>query len=306
MKKIIVLLFAVLPMVAMAQQVFVVDVSVLSEKEDNERMGVVLQKDADTEAFYNLMMELKSHSDKMSATKTIADVKKRDAKGSVEDVMKESFAKLDELQKMGLVSEAEVQKMKAEMSANISRETKKDAEAMKMLQQDASQPGSSNPSALKEKIRSYCVGKRFFRSADKKYGMVVVSDKKADGKVYWGLMDATTGRMVIEPNRFDAVSADKEHGYFTKDGYAIAGLEGKYVLINKTGRVIVNNGYKKLGFYNDCKILKAANAEWKVGIIDYQGNVLEPFVHSSFQSESLAKAANRIFKEKGSVKVEIW
>ena len=132
MKKIIVLLFAVLPMVAMAQQVFIVDVSVLSGEGNNERMGVVLQKDADTEAFYNLMMELKSHSDKMSATKTIADVKKRDAKGSVEDVMKESFAKLDELQKMGLVSEAEVQKMKAEMSANISRETKKDAEAMKV------------------------------------------------------------------------------------------------------------------------------------------------------------------------------
>ena len=305
MKKIIVLLFAVLPMVAMAQQVFVVDVSVLSEKEDNERMGVVLQKDADTEAFYNLMMELKSHSDKMSATKTIADVKKRDAKGSVEDVMKESFAKLDELQKMGLVSEAEVQKMKAEMSANISRETKKDAEAMKMLQQDASQPGSSNPSALKEKIRSYCVGKRFFRSADKKYGMVVVSDKKADGKVYWGLMDATTGRMVIEPNRFDAVSAHKEYGYFTKDGYTIAGLEGKYVLINKTGRILLDGGYDNLSFYDDCRILKARKAD-KVGIIDYQGNVLEPFVHSSFQSESLAKAANRIFKEKGSVKVEIW
>ena len=42
MKRIIVLLFAVLPMTAMAQQVFVVDVSVLSEKEDNGRMGVVL------------------------------------------------------------------------------------------------------------------------------------------------------------------------------------------------------------------------------------------------------------------------
>mgnify|MGYP004691367167 FL=1 len=112
--------------------------------------------------------------------------------------------------------------------------------------------------------------------------------------------------MVIEPDRFDAVSADKEHGYFTKDGYAIVGLEDKAVLIDKTGRVIVNNGYKKLGFYNDCKILKAANAEWKVGIIDYQGNVLEPFVHNSFESESLAKAANRIFKEKGGEKVEIW
>ena len=57
--------------------------------------------------------------------------------------------------------------------------------------------------------------------------------------------------------------------------------------------------------HNDCRILKAVNSESKVGIIDYQGNVLEPFVHSSVESESLAKAANRIFKEKGGEKVEI-
>ena len=52
-------------------------------------------------------------------------------------------------------------------------------------------------------------------------------------------------------------------------------------------------------------MLKARKAD-KVGIIDYQGNVLEPFVHNSFESESLHKAANRVFKEKGGVKVEIW
>ena len=76
-------------------------------------------------------------------------------------------------------------------------------------------------------------------------------------------------------------------------------------MLDRLGRVVLT-GYKNLYFYNDCRILKAVNSERKVGIIDYQGNVLEPFVHSSVESESLAKAANRIFKEKGGEKVEIW
>ncbi|MBQ2886032.1 MAG: WG repeat-containing protein, partial [Alphaproteobacteria bacterium] len=167
------------------------------------------------------------------------------------------------------------------------------------------QRGSSNPSALKERIRSYCVGKRFYWDATIRNSLVCILDKKADGKIYVGIIDATTGSVLIAPDRFDAISAHKEHGYFTKEGYAIASLEGKAVLINKSGRVILNDGYDLLSFYNNCQILKARKGS-KVGIIDYQGNVLEPFVHNSFESESLAKAANRIFKEKGGEKVEIW
>lgn len=305
MKKIIVLLFAVLPMVAMAQQVFIVDVSVLSGEGSNERMGVVLQKDGDSEAFYNLMVELKNHSNKVGAAKNQADRKKSEAQtGTAKDVLNDALAQLDDLKKKGLISEADYQKMKAQMSAQVSASMKKDAEAQAQIAGMAAGSGSSNPSALKERIRSYCVGKRFYWKAETKHGLVVISDKTGD-KTYFGFMDAATGNVLIEPNRFDAVSADKEHGYFTKDGYCIAGLDGKFVLINKTGRIILDGGYDNLSFYDDCRILKARKAD-KVGIIDYQGNVLEPFVHSSFQSESLAKAANRIFNEKGGVKVEIW
>ena len=306
MKKIIVLLFVVLPMVAMAQQVFIVDVSVLSGEGNNERMGVVLQKDGDNEAFHNLMVELKNHSNKVGAAKNQADRKKSEAEtGTVKDVLSDALAQLEDLKKKGLISEADYQKMKTQMSAQVSADMKRDAEAQAQIAGMAAGPGSSNPSALKERIRSYCVGKRFYWKAEKKHGLVVISDKKADDKTYFGFMDATTGRVLIEPNRFDAVSAHKEYGYFTKDGYTIAGLEGKYVLINKTGRILLDGGYDNLSFYDDCRILKARKAD-KVGIIDYQGNVLEPFVHNSFESESLAKAANRIFKEKGGEKVEIW
>ena len=272
----------------------------------NERVGVVLKKDADTEAFYNLMVELKNHSDKVGAIKSQEDRKKSEAEtGTMSDVLNDALTQLESLKKQGLISEAEFQKMKVQMSAQVGTDMKKDAAAQAQVAQMAAQSGSSNPSALKERIRSYCVGNRFYWDATIRNSLVCILDKKADGKIYIGIIDATTGRVLIEPDRFDAISAHKEHGYFTKEGYAIAGLEGKSVLINRSGRVILNGGYDNLSFYNDCRMLKARKAD-KVGIIDYQGNVLEPFVHNSFESESLHKAANRVFKEKGGVKVEIW
>lgn len=305
MKKIMILLLLLLPAMAMAQ-VVEVNVSALSEEGSNERVGVVLKKDADTEAFYNLMVELKNHSDKVGAIKNQADRKKSEAEtGTMSDVLNDALTQLESLKKQGLISEAEFQKMKVQMSAQVGTDMKKDAAAQAQVAQMAAQSGSSNPSALKERIRSYCVGNRFYWDATIRNSLVCILDKKADGKIYIGIIDATTGRVLIEPDRFDAISAHKEHGYFTKEGYAIAGLEGKSVLINRSGRVILNGGYDQLSFYNDCRMLKARKAD-KVGIIDYQGNVLEPFVHNSFESESLHKAANRVFKEKGGVKVEIW
>ena len=306
MRRRILMLLMWMPMLAMAQQVVIVNVSPLSGEGSNERMGVVLQKDGDNEAFHSLMMELKNHSDKVGTTRNQADRKKNEARtGTADDVLNDALAQLDDLKKKGLLSEADYRKMKDQMSAQVSADKKRDAEAQAKVAAMAASPGSSDPSALKERIRSYCVGKRFYWKAEKRHDMVVISDKKADDKTYYGLMDAATGRVLIEPDRFDAVSAHKEHGYFTKDGYSIAGLEGKSVLINKSGRIILNGGYDNLSFYDDCRILKARKGS-KVGIIDYQGNVLEPFVHNSYQSESLAKAANRIFNERGGVKVEIW
>lgn len=295
MVKVLSILLSFLPALAMAQ-VVKVNVSVLSGEGSNERVGVVLKKDAETEEFYNLVVELKNHSDKVNATNAV-ESRKNDTQ-----MENESFAKIEELRKKGILSEDDYLQMKASLTAQF----KKNNQYTQELIQQASGIGSTNPSALKERIRSYCVGKRFYWDAKIRNGMVGISDKKADGKIYIGIIDATTGRVLIEPDRFDAISFDKRYGYFTKEGYAIAGLEGKSVLINKSGRVILNGGYDKLYFYNDCRILRAQNAQKKWGIIDYQGNVLEPFIHSSSKSEELQKAANRIFKEKGGVKVEIW
>ncbi|MBP3573574.1 MAG: SHOCT domain-containing protein, partial [Prevotella sp.] len=127
MKKILISLLLPLSMTAMAQ-VVEVNVSALSEEGSNERVGVVLKKDAETEAFYNLMAELKNHSDKVGATKNQADRKKSEAEsGTVSDVLNDALAQLDDLKKKGLLSEADYQKMKAQMSAQVSADMKKDA-----------------------------------------------------------------------------------------------------------------------------------------------------------------------------------
>lgn len=309
MKKTMILLLLLLPAIAMAQ-VVEVNVSALSEEDSNERMGVVvLQEDADNESFYNLMKELKSHSDKVGATKNQADRKKNEAEtGTMSDVLNDAIAQLDDLKKKGLISEADYQKMKAQMSAQVSADMKKDAAAQEILAEMAAQSGSSNPSALKEQLRSYCIDKRFFYQVSNEVdGMVRVETRTADGKRRLGFIDLAKAKVVIDPDRYDNFNMgvlDKQFR-FTKDGYIIGHLRDASEMIDKSGRVLLS-GYRTLIFYNDCRILRAQNYEEKWGIIDYQGNVLEPFIHSSSKSEELQKAANRIFNEKGGVKVEIW
>ncbi len=294
MVKVLSILLSLLPAMVMAQ-VVEVNVSVLSGESSNERVGVVIKKDAETEEFYNLVVELKNHSDKVNAINAVESRKNDD------QMENESFAKIEELRKKGILSEDDYLQMKASLTAQF----KKNNQYTQELIQQASGIGSTNPSALKERIRSYCVGKRFFYSAlNEVDGMVRVETRTADGKRRMGYIDVTIGRVVIEPNRYSTFNHGTTKG-FTKDGYIIGHSSVSTDMLDRSGRVVLT-GYKNLYFYNDCRILKAVNSERKVGIIDYQGNVLEPFVHSSVESESLAKAANRIFKEKGGEKVEIW
>lgn len=94
MVKVLSILLSFLPALAMAQ-VVKVNVSVLSGEGSNERVGVVLKKDAETEEFYNLVVELKNHSDKVNATNAV-ESRKNDTQ-----MENESFAKIEELRKKG-------------------------------------------------------------------------------------------------------------------------------------------------------------------------------------------------------------
>lgn len=299
MKTTILSLLLMISTTAMAQTV-IVNVSALTEKESYEQVGVVLEKDANTDEFYNLAVELKKHSDYVMITENQSN---RSQGKSDADKINEAYAKMEELKKKGLVTDADVQRMKAEMGVLL----EKDAENQAKLAQMASNP-SSDPVALKENIRCYCVDNRFFYSASKEVnGMVRVETRTADGKRRQGFIDVAKGKVSIEPERYGGfnMGAEGKQFHFTNDGYIIGHLANAAEMIDKSGRVLLS-GYRNLIFYNDCRILKAQNAQKKWGIIDYQGNVLEPFIHDSSKSESLQKAANRIFKEKGGVKVDIW
>lgn len=299
MKTTILSLLLMISTTAMAQTV-IVNVSALTGKGSYEQVGVVLEKDANTDEFYNLAVELKNHSDYVMITENQSN---RSQGKSDADKINEAYAKMEELKKKGLVTDADVQRMKAEMGVLL----EKDAENQAKLAQMASNP-SSDPVALKENIRRYCVDNRFFYSASKEVnGMVRVETRTADGKRRQGFIDVAKGKVSIEPERYGGfnMGAEGKQFHFTNDGYIIGHLANAAEMIDKSGRVLLS-GYRNLIFYNDCRILKAQNAQKKWGIIDYQGNVLEPFIHDSSKSESLQKAANRIFKEKGGVKVDIW
>ena len=299
MKTTILSLLLMISTTAMAQTV-IVNVSALTGKGSYEQVGVVLEKDANTDEFYNLAVELKNHSDYVMITENQSN---RSQGKSDADKINEAYAKMEELKKKGLVTDADVQRMKAEMGVLL----EKDAENQAKLAQMASNP-SSDPVALKENIRRYCVDNRFFYSASKEVnGMVRVETRTADGKRRQGFIDVAKGKVSIEPERYGGfnMGAEGKQFHFTNDGYIIGHLANAAEMIDKSGRVLLS-GYRNLIFYNDCRILKAQNAQKKWGIIDYQGNVLEPFIHDSSKSESLQKAANRIFKGKGGVKVDIW
>ncbi|MBO5271698.1 MAG: hypothetical protein J6B30_02605, partial [Muribaculaceae bacterium] len=160
MVKVLSILLSFLPALAMAQ-VVKVNVSVLSGEGSNERVGVVIKKDAETEEFYNLVVELKNHSDKVNATNAVESRKNDD------QMENESFAKIEELRKKGILSEDDYLQMKASLTAQF----KKNNQYTQELIQQASGIGSTNPSALKERIRNYCVGNRFYWDAKIRNGM---------------------------------------------------------------------------------------------------------------------------------------
>ena len=100
---------------AIKAQVVEVNVSVLSGESSNERVGVVIKKDAETEEFYNLVVELKNHSDKVNATNAV-ESRKNDTQ-----MENESFAKIEELRKKGILSEDDYLQMKASLTTQFKK-----------------------------------------------------------------------------------------------------------------------------------------------------------------------------------------
>lgn len=316
MKKIILFLLLLMPTLAMAQ-LYVVNVKSLCGKGDYGWEGVVLQKDADTEAFYKLMVELDKHGKKWGAMNTQKNLKKNSSKTSSD----ETFAKLEQARKMGLLSDAEVEKMKTEFL----KAEQQAAEADKKINEAASATVSSDPAALKEKIRQYCVGKRFYRHVCEEVKGVRRVDvgshiySGVDMPRYRGFIN-NIGQIMVEPDRYTDFNLgsggitwnqDNATMCFNIEDKAIAhirSIDGKprsACMIDNKGHVLLSGDYLSLSFL-DCHLLLAGNSQNKYGIIDYSGNVLEPFIHNDPKAEGLFQAKNRIMKEKGLPKLKLF
>lgn len=311
MKKIILFFLLLLPTLAMAQ-LYVVHVKSLCGKGDYGWEGVVLQKDADTEAFYKLMVELDKHGKKWEAMNTQKSLKKNSS-GTSSD---ETFAKLEQARKMGLLSDAEAEKMKAEFL----KAGQQAAEADKKINEAASATVSSDPAVLKEKIRQYCVGKRFYRHVcDEVDGVRRVDvgshiNSGVDMPRYRGFINAVTGEAMVEPDRYTEFNIGVSIGSmcFNTEGKAIAhirsidGQPSSACMIDRKGSVLLSGDYLWLSFFMDCHLLKAENLQRKYGIIDYDGNVLEPFIHNGPNAPGMYQARDRIVKEKGLPKLKLF
>ncbi|ADV42296.1 secretion protein HlyD [Bacteroides helcogenes] len=302
------------PTAAVHAQLRVVDVSTLSEKGNYEREGVVTEETANDEEFVSLLMQLRQHANKTLATEA-QDMHKNNSSN-----LDASLQKLEEVRKMGAISEADYQKAIAQFN-----KAKADmAKADETVGQQASGKGISDPAALKERIRQYCVGKRFYRHVCPEVkGVRRVDVGSLNGGPiprYRGFINSL-GEIMVEPDRYSNFNSgvagitwnrDNASMCFSIDDKAIAHIwNGKdeyrsACMIDNKGRVLLSGDYLWLSFFRDCCLLKAEKTQGKFGIIDYDGNVLEPFIHSGPNAEEMYKAKDRIMKEKGWTPIQLF
>lgn len=282
-----------------AQSTAVISVKALCAEGDYEWEGLVDSATVFNPEFQRLAAEVRKVNEKATA-KEISRSTKETNKG-----MEKALADMEKARKMGLISDAEYQQMRKQLSGDLQKR-----EAQLKNIQPASQGGSTaSPAALKEQIRQYCLGKRFYRRIyDEVDGMRRVDVGKGSTSRpthdFCGFIDARTGRILIAPDRYNYF-----YKYcFTKSGVAAAHTPSpiRAYLIDKTGRVLIE-GYTGLAPFGNCLLIRAektVGGKW--GIIDYDGNVLEPFVHTTNNSVSILEAGGRIMKEKGWKPVEIY
>lgn len=303
LKTLLLLVLFAVPVAAVQAQITVVSVKALSEKGNYEWEGVIDSVTACTPEFQKLAAQLNQHTTKTLATNA------QTAHRNNQSTAKDALPKLEQARQMGLLSEEEYQRMKAEIT-----------KADEIVQQMASGPGVSDPAALKEQIRQYCVGKRFYRHVcDEEKGVrrVDVGAMIDGGGVnvprYRGFIN-NIGEIMVEPDRYTDFNTGISIGgmSFNTEGKAIAhirSIDGKTdsaCMIDNRGHVLLSGDYLWLSFFMDCHLLKAENPQQKYGIIDYDGNVLEPFIHNDPNAEGIYQAKNRIMKEKGWTPIRLF
>lgn len=288
-----------------AQSTEVISVKALCAEGDYEWQGLV----SDSVARHNpelraLLAELRKAQEKAAWEETFKDERQAD-KG-----LEEAAANLEKMKKQGLISDADYQKMKKEL-ADSRQQRKAQANTARQL------PGVSNPTALKEQLRKYCLGRRFYRNirgAVDGLRCVEVGKGNAGTPSYdlCGFIDDRTGHVVI-PVRYTRFWAGGDHvsfynAHFNKLGMVLACTkDARWGVLGRNGREIIPPEYASLQFFSKYRILRAQKTPGgKWGIIDYDNHVLEPFLHDGTDTDGFAAAQRRIIQEKGLTPIDVY
>lgn len=232
---------SVVPVATAQAQTSVVSVKVLSPKGNYEWEGLV----SDSVAHYNpelrsLLATLRQAQDKVVANENTQSMQKS-KKGS-----DEALANLEKAKKMGLISDAEYQKMRKEL---LDSQQQMEAQA----KANQSLPGVANPAALKEQIRRYCLGGRFYKQIHPMgNGVMRVTGTVHDGKPQekTGLIDAT-GKMVI-PMEYDRLDTP---GKFGNEMLVEGKKRGKAGILTLKNEMVIPFIYDKIDFAADLPLL---------------------------------------------------
>lgn len=262
MKKITILILALLPMLAWAQEWVVVDVEALSDAKSTETEGLVSHATYDSPAFQALMAQLQAHGKAQ-----VSDAMSDDAKKTLKNI-DESIADLKKME--GILPPTEIEKIRK----NLTDQRKK--------VETQNKTGKSNPivepARLKEQIRAYCLGKRFYTKVYPMDGGLakVFTDERKGRDFYsctYGFID-TQGQIVIPQQYY--IEADK----FNADGWIVAAKEmgGKQQkgILNRKGEAIIPFIYEDLQLFDDFPALPAKKAG-KWGAISCTGEQTVPF-----------------------------
>lgn len=273
-----------------AQSTAVISVKALCAEGDYEWEGLVDSATVSTPEFLRLAAEVRQWNDQKLTSK-ISQINREDKKN-----MEKSLADMEKLRKMGVFSDAEYQEMRKKLLDDLQK-----AEAQRKSLLPTSQGGSTaSPAALKEQIRQYCIGKRFFSSVRNfRWGRAAVATS-VNGEMRWGFIDES-GRQVA-PCKYWKVYDFKNRNY-RSDGVfdpqgdqdtrmwttVVAPGSYKMGMIDGDGREVIpcrfvthTSGYDKIVFHITPWGEYAPVQEQeggKYGIIDRNGNYTLPLTY---------------------------
>lgn len=247
-----------------AQSAVVISVKALCAKGDYEWQGLV----SDSMARHNpelraLLAELRKAQEKAAWSETLKDEQQADKD------LAEASANLEKMKKEGFISDTDYQRIKKDL-ADSRQQRKVQANTARQL------PGVSNPAALKESLRKYCFGRRFYSDVlPLGNGVIRVTGTVSGGKGQekTGFMDAA-GKMII-PMEYFRLDAPARFG----NEMLVSGIkEGRCGVLTLKNEIVIPFIYESAGFHADMPLF-FCKKNGKRGALNRTGKTVIPFIY---------------------------